>query len=120
MAFDVERLKRNWDRAASAPLVPLPERIASVPRVRDPYPEAERLLERIGALTRLEFSAHERQLQPFLSEATALVAELRATTTAEDGSGAASKGDPAELRARLFKALADLEDLYEVYSGIGY
>jgi hypothetical protein len=119
-AFDVERLKRNWDRAASAPHVSLPERIALVARARDPYPEAERLLERIRVLTRLEFSGQERQLQPFLSEAFALLAELRgATTTSEDGSSAALKGDPAELRSRLLKVLADLEDLYEVYSAIG-
>lgn len=119
-AFDVERLKRNWDRAASAPLVPLPERIALVSRARDPYPEAERLLDRIRALTRLEFSDHERQLQPFLTEASALLADLRGATAApEDRSAVAPKGDPAELRSRLLKVLADLEDLYEVYSAIG-
>lgn len=107
-AFDVARLKRNWDRATSAPPVALPERIATVPQVRDPLPEAARLLERIGVLTRLEFSAHEDRLRPFLAEASRLLAEL----------GARSES-PSELRAQLLKVLADLEDLYEVYSGTG-
>jgi CRISPR/Cas system Type II protein with McrA/HNH and RuvC-like nuclease domain len=107
-AFDVARLKRNWDRASSSPEVPLPERVAAIPRARDPFPEAERLLERIRALTRLEFSSHEERLRPFLADASQLLAELRARPES-----------PSELRAQLLEVLADLEDLYEVYSGSG-
>jgi hypothetical protein len=118
-AFDVERLKRNWDRASSAPDVPLPERMAAVARARDPYPEAERLLQRIAALTRSELSGHEAQFRPFLTEALQILSELRASATPTDPPEASSSGAPAELRARLLKVLADLEDLCEVYSGIG-
>ena len=118
--FDLARLKRNWDRAASAPAPPLPERIARVPEAKDPYPEAERVLERISRLSRSEFPPHARNLDPFLNEASALLARLRDESSlppALDSKALAVSS--AKLRGELLNVLADLEDLFEVYSGIG-
>ena len=118
--FDLARLKRNWDRAASAPAAPLPERIARVPQAKDPYPEAERVLERISRLSHGEFPLHAHNLDPFLNEARALLGRLRdgsSSPPVQDGKAPAISS--AKLRGELLNVLADLEDLFEVYSGIG-
>jgi hypothetical protein len=113
--FDVERLRRNWDLAIEPPQPPLPERIAKVRPPESPYPEARRLLERITATARSRFPSRQKALGPFLDEARRLVDRMEAAAAG----AAAGEDDVAALRGELQKVLHDLEDLFEVYSGIG-
>ena len=115
--FDLERVRRNWDRAAGSTVVPLPARFADVPAARDPYPEARRILDRLSVLCRAEFPRQAPKLAPFLAEASTLLGQLVAS--AASGAGAEATADPAPLRADLQKVLDDLQDLCEVYAGIG-
>ena len=118
--FELERLRRNWDRAAEPASPPLPERFERVRPAIDPYPEARRVLARIDAMTKSEFSERGRGLGPFLAEAQDLLARIQAASSPRD---AANPGAPIEdaaaLRDQFQKVLNDLEDLFEVYAGIG-
>lgn len=129
--FDLERLRRNFDRAIAPAPPPLPPRFAEVQAPLDPYPEARRLLERITALARQRFPDRQKSLAPFLAEAADLLHRMQAASapSSEGASSAAGEGAPgteappkedvAALRGQLQEVLYDLEDLFEVYAGIG-
>lgn len=115
--FDIERLRRNWDLSVEPPQPPVPERIAKVRVPDNPYPEARRLLERITTTARSRFPARQKAIGPFLDEARGLVDRMEAA--AAGGGAAAGEEDVSALRGELQKVLHDLEDLFEVYAGIG-
>lgn len=109
--FDLDRLRQNWDRAATPPRETLPARLQGVATPRDPVPEAEQLLARISTLARDRFSAQRASLDPFLNEATALLQEMKELS--------ATQGDAGPVRKKFLATLDDLQDLFEVYAGIG-
>ncbi len=106
--FDLERLRRNWERAGE------PE--APMPRARDDkrgapldsVGEAWRLLTRIKELVLANLSAHRGALMPFLERAEALLARM----------GTSDEPDDA-LRDELLAVLVDLEDLADVFGAAG-
>ncbi|MFO7179021.1 MAG: hypothetical protein DIU78_010005 [Pseudomonadota bacterium] len=114
--LDVARLRHNWDRALGAVASVPPAQSAAAVGELDPYAEAERVFEGIRKHVLTDFAAHARSLRPFLDEAAAL---LRALREGPGASGDELDADPKALRERLRKTLWDLEDLLEVYSGIG-
>jgi hypothetical protein len=111
--FDIERLRKNWERAVEPEPARLPAKIAHVRRPRDPFAEAKNVLERITTLARAQFPGHMSTLAPFLAEALDLIGRMegsQSTTPAED---------PSALRQEFQKVLNDLEDLFEVFARIG-
>jgi hypothetical protein len=109
--FDIERVKLNWDRVAVAPVEQLPARLQAVAPPQDPLPEAERLLMRITQLARTQFAAQLVSLTPFLNEARDLLEQMQQAE--------ASHSDSKPMRKKFLSTLDDLQDLFEVYAGIG-
>jgi hypothetical protein len=124
--FDIERVKHNWDRVAAAPSEPLPQRLLALTPPKDPLPEAQRLLARITHIAQTQFGAHRASLEPFLGEAQELLTRMREASSAppereRDATTVAPEPpvDLAPLRKQFLAALDDLQDLFEVYAGIG-
>jgi hypothetical protein len=111
--FDIERLRKNWERAAPPEPARLPAKIARVRRPRDPFAEATTLLDRITTLARAEFPAHMATLSPFIAEAVEIVRRMQGSESA------APAEDLGALRQEFQKVLDDLEDLFEVFARIG-
>ncbi|WP_437629929.1 hypothetical protein [Sorangium sp. So ce854] len=74
--FDLERVRRNWERAAEPPRGELPARLAQVEAPRDALGEARDLLDRVRGLAAQQLPAHAATLAPFFDEAAALLAGL--------------------------------------------
>ncbi|WP_437720408.1 hypothetical protein [Sorangium sp. So ce861] len=113
--FDLERVRRNWERAAEPPRGELPSRLAQVEPPADALREARDLLDRIRVLSAQQLPAHERTLAPFFVEAAALLAGLEARPG--DPPSADAKGEGA-ARARLGEVLEELEEILEVFATI--
>ncbi len=103
--FDLERLRRNWERAADPEPLPLPERAKKVRAPEDVPAEATKLLEKVRRLGLAAHPEHHTTLVPFLDRA----AEALATV------GTSPEPDPAATE-ELLKALVDLEDLFDVFA----
>ncbi|WP_437874513.1 hypothetical protein [Sorangium sp. So ce513] len=135
--FDLERVRRNWERAAEPPRGELPSRLARVEVPRDALREARDLFERVRALAAQQLPARVATLAPFFDEAAALLASLdprAAAAPPADASaappagappaGAAAGAPPAgamgadEARARLGELLEELEEILEVFATI--
>jgi hypothetical protein len=121
--FDVERLRRLWDGADPVPVPASPAIVARVETPINPFPEARRLLQGITAIaaTHPPFRQKARSLKPFLDEAEGLLSRMEKASPPESAN--LPEGQPSEeiepLREQLRKVLDDLEDLFEVYAGIG-
>ncbi|MFT3765642.1 MAG: hypothetical protein QM820_09020 [Minicystis sp.] len=111
--FDLDKIRRNWERDADLPSNALPQKFARVEAPRDPYPEAEALLGRVRTLVRAEVPAYEAALTPFLDEVQGLVRRL----ATKPGEG--ETVDRKALHAELDRVLGDVEDMLALYSGIG-
>lgn len=137
--FDLERVRRNWERAAEPPRGELPARLAQVEAPRDALGEARDLLERVRGLAAQQLPARAATLAPFFDEAAALLAGLdprAAGAPPADARGAppadargappaSAKGAPPagamgadEARARLGELLEELEEILEVFATI--
>ncbi|WP_437774511.1 hypothetical protein [Sorangium sp. So ce1097] len=140
--FDLERVRRNWERAAEPPRGELPSRLAQVEPPRDALGEARDLLERVRALAAQQLPAHAATLAPFFDEAAALLAGLDPRAAGAPPAGAAASAPPAgaaasappagaaasappasalgadEARARLGELLEELEEILEVFATI--
>ncbi|WP_438013843.1 hypothetical protein WMF18_23245 [Sorangium sp. So ce315] len=134
--FDLDRVRRNWERAAEPPRGALPSRLAQVEPPRDALREARDLLERVRALAAQQLPARAATLAPFFDEAAALLAGLDpraagappADARAAPPAGAPpadAKGAPPasamgadEARARLGELLEELEEILEVFATI--
>jgi hypothetical protein len=118
--FDVARVRHNWDRAAAPTAEPLPARLSALAAPVDPLPEAQRLLDRVVQLSKTQFAAQQASLAPFLREAQELLTAMQPKPVAADGvASEAPAVDVAALRKRFSATLDDLQDLFEVYAGIG-
>jgi hypothetical protein len=129
-SFDFDRLRQNWERARAAP--PAQPSAASNPRVAqtavraatsanhdDERLQAEICLlderhtldstwRQVKATIARDYAAHAAALEVFVAEIDRLLV----------GAGGIALPDP-QLRLNLEAALADLEDLLEVFGGYG-
>lgn len=113
--FDLDQIRRNWERDAALPENPLPQKFARVEPPRDPLREAEALIERVRVLVRAEVPAHEAALAPFFDEAADIVRRLGI----KPGEGEGPPPDKAALLADLDHVIADVEDMLALFTGIG-
>ncbi|HET9956054.1 MAG TPA: hypothetical protein VFQ61_16220 [Polyangiaceae bacterium] len=122
--FDLARLRHNFDRCHPPEVPALPVRFARVREPRAVGPEARLLLAAIRRIVERDFSAQLTSLRPFLDETSALLDRLERAAAPTEGQPSPSV-DPtpaenaSELRQQLRVALQDVEDLLEVYSGMG-
>jgi hypothetical protein len=111
--FDIGAVKRNWDRAVLPADPPLAGRFAKVRAPRDAYPVARELLDRARRRALGDYAAYAHALVPFLDRAARILAAMEA-------SGAdAPPGEQEKAREELLATLTELEDLFEVFAGIG-
>lgn len=113
--FDLDQIRKNWEREGDLPTNPMPQKFARVEAPRDPYAEAATLLGRVRVLAKAELPAREATLAPFFDEAAGIIERL---------SGKPVEGDPRPLdkkalRADLDRVLGDVEDMLALFSGIG-
>jgi hypothetical protein len=114
--FDLDRVRRNFDRARD-PVPPAgADRLADARAPLDPWGEARRQLDVVRREVGVELPGREATVAPFVDRVAGLVERLEAASVAGEG---AAKDDPAEIRAELVAALADLEDLCAALAGIG-
>ena len=117
--FDLDAVKKNWDRAVAPEGPDRPaERFGSVRPPRDPYPVARELLARARARAFADFEAHAPVLASFFDQASVLLERMDAWTKAAERSEAKPE-EMAAMRKELESAIVDLEDLFEVFAGIG-
>ncbi len=119
--FDLDAVKRNWERAV-APDSSSSARFTRVRAPQNPFPIAREILTRARARALADFAPHAAVLETFFTQAKDLVDRLEAHTKAGADSKAPPKVPDAEgdaLRAELESAFVDLEDLFEVFAGIG-
>jgi hypothetical protein len=105
--FDLERLRKNWARAAEPePARPLARR---TPLTEDPYVEARELLRRVRVLglggEAATQGGRRAALEPFVARAEALVEAM----------ADAHAGPTQQMREELLGVLVDLEDLFDVF-----
>lgn len=112
--FDIDKIRKNWDRATPPAPHHLQERFAHIATPADHHAEARKLLERARALVRVELPAHVEVLSHFLDSADELIRKLDPGFI-QEGEGAEALPSREELRAELHEVLWDLEDLLEVY-----
>jgi hypothetical protein len=117
--FDLDAVKKNWDRAVPPEGAERSvERFASATPPRDPYPVARELLTRARARAFADFEAHAPVLASFFDQASVLVDRMDAWTRAA-GRPEADPDEMIAMRKELESAIVDLEDLFEVFAGIG-
>jgi hypothetical protein len=104
--FDLDKLRRNWSRAEDPPgLSPA----AKTGRIRAPVDVPGEAAELVRRVKELGLTAHPDRtaaLVPFLDRAER--AALRLAAEAPEAR--------AEARAELLSVIADLEDLFDVFS----
>lgn len=106
--FDLDQIRKNWDRAAEQPPARLPDKYAKVETPKEPYKEARAVLERVQSMIFTDLEKHRNELSPFFDRVTEAMNNL-------EGAGADKGG---ELRAELERAIADLEDMIAVFGQI--
>lgn len=116
-SFDLDQIRKNWEREADLPSNPLPRKFARVEVPSDPYQEADGLLVRVRALAGAELGAQAAVLAPFFDEAAGLIRGLSPRPEAEKTEG--KPPDKEKLRAELARVLGDIEDMLALFSGIG-
>ena len=104
--IDLQRIRRNWERAsASLPAAQL-DRLAVVEAPLDAFAAGKQLLERLRHEVDLTFPEQRSALAPFLNRVQTCLEALRAHA-----------GDDTKLREALTAALCDLEDICEAFLG---
>ncbi len=109
--FDLDRIRKNWERATNLPPDEMPARFTAVEPPRDTYHAARELLSRVRALESNTIEQHGPALAPFFDRIGDLIGRMEASASAD----AKTK---AELRSELDAALADLEDLLALFGGM--
>ena len=109
--FDLDRIRKNWERAADLPPDEMPARFAAVEPPRDPYQAARELLSRVRGLESDKIERHGAALGPFFDRVGDLIGRMETSASADAKSKAA-------LRSELEVALADLEDLLALFGGL--
>jgi hypothetical protein len=107
--FDLDSVRKNWDRATVPERAPLPAKLAEVRAPRDPFAAARALLTRVRARALDDLAPNTEAIAPFLNRAADLLARMEA----------APREGRAPLAQEFLKTLEDLEDLFEVFAGIG-
>lgn len=111
--FDLQKIRRNWERSAATLPVRSPDRLAGVQPPLDPYTTGAELLTRLRREVFETFPAQQQKLAPFLNRAERCFEQLRERTT--EGPDAP---ELAELRQQLVAAFDDLEDICEAFLGL--
>lgn len=106
--FDLERLRRNWERAADPEPLPLSAKATKVRTPENAYAEARTLLAKVRKLGLAEHPSHRVALVPFLDRADAALDALTASAEPDEA-----------IRQELLGALLDLEDLFDVFGTTG-
>jgi hypothetical protein len=112
--FDLQKIRRNWERSAATLPVRSPDRLADVKAPLDPYAAGAVLLERLRREVFEAFPEQQRALAPFLVRAETCFQQLRQRTVSAD----AAAPDVSELRLQLVAAFDDLEDICEAFRGL--
>jgi DNA-binding IclR family transcriptional regulator len=112
--FDLQKIRRNWERAAATLPVRSPDRLAGVQAPLDPYTTGAALLERLRREVFDAFPEQQRPLAPFLDRAETCFEQLRQRTA----DARADAPDLSELRQQLLAAFDDLEDICEAFLGL--
>jgi hypothetical protein len=111
--FDLNSIRRNWERSATTLPVHSPDRLAFVPAPLDVYAAGAQLLERLRHELRDEFPARKTALAPFLQRVESCFEVMRTRAREGDAEGA----ELCALRAELAAAFCDLEDICEAFLG---
>lgn len=116
--FDLDRVRKNWDRARAPEPAEISPKFAKVRTPRDPYVAARQLLDRTRSLAFAQFPGRVASLAPFLDRAAQLVGSMERSAK-EEAATPALTASVEELRAEFIILLNDVEDLFEVFAGIG-
>jgi hypothetical protein len=111
--FDLNSIRRNWERSAATLPVRSPDRLEFVQAPLDVYSAGAQLLERLRHELRDAFPAQKTALAPFLKRVESCFEVMRAR--ARDGDAEAT--ELAALRTELAAAFCDLEDICEAFLG---
>jgi hypothetical protein len=111
--FDLEKVRKNWDRALEPSPSAAPPKLARTRAPSDPFVAAREGMTRLRSLLRSEHPSHEATLAPFVDRVEQLLARMEAAASSSEGAD-----DPAKLREEFHFALGDLQDLLEVFSFI--
>lgn len=107
--FDLERVRKNWERALEPEASRPSEKLARTRAPRDPFVAAKEDMVRLRSLLRSELPDHAAALAPFVERLEQLIAQMDAASASPDA-------DPAALREEFHFALRDLQDLLEVFA----
>ena len=113
--LDLQKIRRNWERAGADVRPPAPDRFQDVAAPLDAYHSGRLLLERLRREVGETFPEHQKALAPFLTRAEVSFAQLRERVSPE---AADEAKDAAALREQLAAALCDLEDICEAFLGL--
>jgi hypothetical protein len=105
--IDLQKIRRNWERASASVPVPQHDRLAAVEAPLDVFAAGRQLLDRLRREAHLTFPEQRAALAPFLTRAETSFEALRAS----------GGGDDPKLREALTAALYDLEDICEAFLG---
>jgi hypothetical protein len=108
--FDLNSIRRNWERSAATLPVRSPDRLGFVQAPLDVYEAGAQLLERLRLELRDTFPAQQVALAPFFRRVESRFELLR--TRGQEGTDAV---ELAALREQLAAAFCDLEDICEAF-----
>lgn len=111
--FDLNSIRRNWERSAATLPVHSPDRLEFVQAPLDVYSVGAELIERLRHELRDAFPARRATLAPFLRRVEDRFEVMRAR--ARDGD--APPAELSALRTELAEAFCDLEDICEAFLG---
>jgi hypothetical protein len=109
--FDLNSIRRNWERSAASLPVRSPDRLGFVQAPLDVYAAGAELLTRLRLELRDALPAQQVALAPFVARIERGFEQLRVRGQ-EAGADAA---ELALLREQLGAALCDLEDICEAF-----
>ena len=111
--FDLNSIRRNWERSAATLPVHSPDRLEFVQAPLDVYGAGAQLLERLRHELRDAFPARKATLAPFLRRVEDRFEAMRTRARAGDADAA----ELCALRTELAEAFCDLEDICEALLG---
>ena len=109
--FDLAKVRQNFERALTPEPETMPAVIARVRTARDPFPTAREDMARLRAAVTVRFPGDTDALIPFLERIEGRL--IRMETPASQSDDGKDRG---AIREEFHSALADLEDLLEVFA----